>query len=79
MLNGSRQLGSTFHGHVASHLTSTSIWIDHNGMVTTINPDISNPVWGTSGGYAYMSRQGPERCAIALNLISNYMTRNDGA
>ena len=70
MLNGARQLGSTFYGHVASYLTSVSIWIDHNGMVTTINPSISDPTWGTSDGYAYLSCCGPERCAMVLNLIS---------
>ena len=78
MLNGARQLGSTFYGHVASYLTSVSIWIDHNGMVTTINPGISDPAWGNSGGYAYLSFRGPERCAIVLSLISNYMTQNIG-
>ena len=43
MLNGERQLGYTFHGNIASHLTSASIWISENGMVTTINPGISDP------------------------------------
>ena len=81
MLNGNRQLGSTFHGNVASHLTSASIWISENGMVTTINPGISDPAWGTSGGYAYMSRHGQvqRQMVIIINVITNYMDRNDGA
>ena len=78
MLNGARQLGSTFHGHVASHLTSCSIWIDDDGMITTINPGFSDPAWGTSGGYAYLSRVGRERREMVVNLISNYMTQNNG-
>ena len=78
MLNGDRQLGSTFHGHVASHLISCSIWIDDDGMVTTINPGISDPAWGTSGGYEYLSRVGRECRDMVVNLISNYVTQNNG-
>ena len=79
MLNGNRQLGSTFHGNVASHLTSASIWISKNGMVTTINPGISDPAWGTSGGYAYMSRHGQVQRQMVVNVITNYMDQNNGA
>ena len=79
MLNRDRQLGSTLHGSVASHLTSASIWISENGMVMTINPGISDPAWGTSGGYAYMSRHAEVQRQMVLNVITNYMDRNNGA
>ena len=48
-------------------------------MVTTINPGISDPAWGTSGGYAYMSCHGPVQRYMVANVITKYMDRNDGA
>ena len=73
MLNSDHQLGSTFHGHMAFQLTITHVWISNNGMVITINPGISDPVWGSSDGYTYMSYRGTERRAMVLNIIFNFI------
>ena len=81
MHHGDRQLGGTFYGKLAGHLTSCSVWVcadDTEGWVTTINPGVSVIGWGQSGGYAYQRRTGRERIVAIQNLITDYMAANNG-
>ena len=79
MKQGERQLGGTFFGKLASHLTSCSVWVnEEDGFVSTINHGVSALGWGYSGGYAYQNRIGQERTAMIQNLITTYMVQNNG-
>ena len=78
--HGERQLGGTFYGKLASHLTSCSVWVmPEDGWVTTINTGIANMGWGQNGGYAYQRKVGEDRSTSIRNLITGYMVANNGA